>query len=501
MQRLVIFVLAILSTRMSAQAAVIRVPGEQPSIAAGLAAASSGDVVEVACGTYHEHNLFTDRELLLRSATGRASCVTIEADGAGRCLSTGGNIVVEGFTFTGGQVPGDGGGYSCNAGSPILRHCTITGSSANRGGGIYVRTGAPTFEDCLVSSNTTTSVLGQGGGAHCAPGTTTRFDRCVFSDNSAYAVGGAIYAARATVTVTDCDLVDNEAPAAGGLFAGSTSTVTVLSSRINANSATTGGGAYLVHDDAAPAPVSFSACRFAGNDAEFGGAVYIEGSVLDRYAMIDFDDCLFLANIALDGGGMFLNSVRQITNCRFVSNVANGTGGGAIRIVNASPSVTGCTFEHNRATDGNGGALWVWGATSAITGCTFSENDAGLEGGHVWLSYGGLVLDRTILAFSEHGEPVHCAVGDIASITCSDVYGNASGDWVGCLAPRGGVDGNLELDPAFCARASGNLYIDSLSPCAPSNNSCDALIGALPVACGPVSIAQRSWGRVKSGYR
>jgi hypothetical protein len=68
-------------------------------------------------------------------------------------------------------------------------------------------------------------------------------------------------------------------------------------------------------------------------------------------------------------------------------------------------------------------------------------------------------------------------------LTCCDVYGNAGGDWVGYIADQAGINGNFSADPLFCDTANGDLHIFNASPCAPANNSCGVLIGALDVGC------------------
>ena len=64
----------------------IQVPADQPTIAAGLAAAASGDTVLVAPGTYLEANLsFGGKDLSLVSEAGPGQTV-IDAQAAGRVL-------------------------------------------------------------------------------------------------------------------------------------------------------------------------------------------------------------------------------------------------------------------------------------------------------------------------------------------------------------------------------------------------------------------------------
>jgi hypothetical protein len=68
---------------------------------------------------------------------------------------------------------------------------------------------------------------------------------------------------------------------------------------------------------------------------------------------------------------------------------------------------------------------------------------------------------------------------------CCDVWGNAGGDWVGPLATQEGINGNICLDPVFCASASSALFLRDDSPCAPfsvPHPECD-LVGAWPVNC------------------
>jgi hypothetical protein len=70
------------------------------------------------------------------------------------------------------------------------------------------------------------------------------------------------------------------------------------------------------------------------------------------------------------------------------------------------------------------------------------------------------------------------------SISCTNIYGNHGGDWVGVIATQANANGNFSSNPLFCDTTAGDFHLQSNSPCAPANNSCGVLIGALPVACG-----------------
>lgn len=58
-------------------------------------------------------------------------------------------------------------------------------------------------------------------------------------------------------------------------------------------------------------------------------------------------------------------------------------------------------------------------------------------------------------------------------------------------------------DPQFCGPSGGNYYLQSDSPCAPGNSPWPEveLIGALPVACGPVKAESKTWGAIKELYQ
>jgi hypothetical protein len=94
-------------------------------------------------------------------------------------------------------------------------------------------------------------------------------------------------------------------------------------------------------------------------------------------------------------------------------------------------------------------------------------------------------VGNTIVAFSAEGEGVSAA-GPCPTLRCCDLFGNAGGDWIGCLAEQlDPVYGNISEDPLFCDPATGDLHLREDSPCAPfspSNPDCD-LVGAWPVGC------------------
>jgi hypothetical protein len=121
---------AIVALASPAFAVTIHVPADQPTIQAAIAAAGSGDVVEVACGTYYEHDLLIQSlsNFTLRSAQGTPGCVTIDAQGLGRCLSVWGasGLTLSGLTLARGTAGfGLGANLSIKGGSAFVFDCAI----------------------------------------------------------------------------------------------------------------------------------------------------------------------------------------------------------------------------------------------------------------------------------------------------------------------------------------------------------------------------------------
>ncbi len=227
---------------------IINVPGDQPTIQAGINAAVNGDEVVVAVGTYNESINFLGKAVTLRSSGGPA-VTTIDARGAGSVVTCaageGANTVLEGFTITGGTGAisffgyMSGGGMFIQQSSPTVTNCTFTGNMP--GGGMYVW-GSPTVTNCTFSGNISgdASFNGVGGGMNLSVGD-ARVTDCTFSDNAAF-YGGGMSIANGSPTVTHCTFSGNTANSGGGMSnVGSSPTVTNCSFTGNA-AANLGGG-------------------------------------------------------------------------------------------------------------------------------------------------------------------------------------------------------------------------------------------------------------------
>lgn len=224
--------------------------------------------------------------------------------------------------------------------------------------------------------------------------------------------------------------------------------------------------------------------------------------------------CTFLGNAGTLGGGMYcVYSSPTLADCTFLDNEANSWGGG-MYCVHSSPTLTNCTFSENAAVAGyafvgQGGGMFCSGSSPTLTNCTFSENVAphavwdGLGGGMRCVS-SSPTLTNTIIAFSTEGEAISCDGASSPSLICCDIFGNAGGDWIGCIADQYGVNSNFSDDPLFCLEDNpGEPYsLHEGSPCLPENSPCGELVGALGQGCGAVTVVEAvSWGAIKAMYR
>jgi predicted outer membrane repeat protein len=232
--------------------------------------------------------------------------------------------------------------------------------------------------------------------------------------------------------------------------------------------------------------------------------IYSGGGLLCVNSSPSIIGCIFSNNVATShistvyGGAVYaFGSTTRISKCIFKGNAVwdyDGWGeayGGAIAARQSMLTIDNCLFIGNRA--GHGGALFASASSVlAVENCTFYANRTGFEyaGSALFLGYWSssdmstATLEKCIISFGRSGGAIQCRDStNFASLACCDVYGNAGGDWVGCIVDQAESDGNFSLDPEFCDTANIDLTLNPLSPCLPANNECEALIGALGAGC------------------
>jgi predicted outer membrane repeat protein len=415
---------AILALPVASHAVTIRVPSQQPTIRAGIQAASYGDTVLVACGTYYEHGIPLRSGVRVVSEGGAEPCAVVDAQRLGRvfiCTNADNTTLLRGFTITGGLASANG-----------------------DGGGLLSQSCALTIEDCLVVSNEATH-YGGGIATQSSVNTAPTIRRVVFQGNVA--------------------------PRGGGLHCYWVGSPVIEHVEFRENVASFSGGGIFFDQDIAPI---LTDVLFVGNRARYGG-----GAGCD-----DSSDPVF------DGA-------------EFRDNVAESYGGAIAFWQSSRPLIKHALLVGNHAGIG-GGALWTeYIARPELHNVTAVQNDAPL--GSALYCGGGLPrIYNTILAFGTGGAAVVCpGSGSDPLLWCSDVFGNAGGDWVGPIASQQGVEGNISSDPLFCGDLAPDdpWSLEAGSPCAAAANPVCGIVGAFDVSCGYSPVWGTSWTAIKAMYR
>jgi hypothetical protein len=170
---------SLVSTINPVSATIINVPGGQPTIQAGINAASPGDTVLVQPGRYIENIDFKGKDIVVGSLflatqdTSYISQTIIDAQQKNTVVvfKSGETAAAElgGLTLTNGKSLGNvtnqgdpGGGIYCKNASPYLHHLIVEGNITDlQGGGMYLEKSNSVIEYCVIRNNR--GVIGAGG--------------------------------------------------------------------------------------------------------------------------------------------------------------------------------------------------------------------------------------------------------------------------------------------------------------------------------------------------
>ena len=448
---LIVVAFALAAAPLAAHATVIHVPGDQPSIKEGIAAASEGDTVLVAAGTYsgvmNRDIDFGGTNIVLMSEDGYMSTfINCGSVARGFVFSSREDTtsVVRGFTIENAFADNGGAVVCVNASSPRFEECVFQQNSAMDIGGAVacLEASNPIFRDCTFGMNFATGGLSPRGGAvACLDNSNAVFNGCSLSGNTAGALGGAIHCQESSPSIRSCNFAFNDA---------------------------TGEGGGAIHAMSASAPV-IESCTFMGNTSGYNG-----GAIYGQSAPVSVTDCLFYQNEAASSGGavsfLYPLSPGQFTDCTFVGNYAQV-----------------------------GGMLYCYDSANVTFGnCTFYSNSASVNASLVAADDAAPVFTRSIIASSEGAALTYCGgTADPVFFRCV-VYGNAAGDSL-C----GSVSDTLHRDPLFCDAVGADWSLCEDSVCAGDNNVWLELIGAEGVgcpACGS-AVEPTTWGAIKALYR
>jgi hypothetical protein len=275
-------------------------------------AAGAGSKLTVS-GTCPGNTTITKDLTIVGVPKGQPRVATLKGTGSGTVLTidAGVTVTLKALTITGGSAEFGGGIY--NSGSLALVATTVTGNTTNgapfaaAGAGIFNSFGSVTLTNSNVTGNTAED-FGLGGGIQDYVGSVTLTNSKV-TGNKAYfgagidgefdsitltksrvtgntgTLGGGISDVQGSVTLTGSKVTDNTANQAGGIENVFGSLV-LTATTVTGNSAELFGGGILNRGGSA----TLTNSKITGNSAEYGGGIYsfepgvvtLEGSTFVR---------------------------------------------------------------------------------------------------------------------------------------------------------------------------------------------------------------------------
>jgi len=381
-------------------------PDASTNIIWAVSQAGANDTVMVSNGVYYTTNqIYSTAAITIRSLNGREATI-LNGDNAStsRCVYfTSASAVFDGFTVT--------------------NYSTLYNDGVLYGNQFY---------NCTIVSNRCTSVINPLGGSWGGRGTVLIgwggiITNCIFRNNYATGIGGAIYA-------NPC----NGLSVFGCWFEGNNSGYGICTLYSCKNTI-------------------ISNCFFSGNSGQlYGGGVHMNGGA--AYTNNIIANCTMIKNSSYgQGGGVDVSVDTIIKNCVITENRVTASGkGGGISVVGTTniigSRIINCLVASNSAKWGGG----VWMTNCTIENCTIVSNQAGTSGGGLYL--GGV-------------ESVNYGTNNIIYFNTAPSaanFTNTAGDAglnYSCVIPAVSGNGNITNNPVFKNFTGGDYRLRITSPC------------------------------------
>ena len=321
----------------------------------------------------------------------------------GRGSGNGGGVRVYEATFvmSGGTISGctanEGGGLCAEKSSTVtISGGTISGCTAvnGHGGGLYADHSTITINNGTISGCDASAGVGAGGGLYAKNQSTITINNGTISGCKA-GEGGGLYVDGSTITINNGTISEctAEMEEGGGLYATNQSTITINNGTISgckAQAYKDGGGLYATNQSI----ITINKGTISGCEGRWGGGLYAENSSTITITDSTISGCKAGAGGGLCVVGSTLNIEDDIISECTASDT--GKGGGLYAENNSILTISGGTIKGNKAAYGGGVAL-NGSKINSITKWTVVDNEAyktdtgmGYIGGGIYLENGSM---------------------------------------------------------------------------------------------------------------
>jgi len=336
-----------------------------------------------------------------------------------------------------------------------------------------------------------------GGGIFCAGdyGNRPEIKNCKITDNSA-SYGGGIFCFQSALKLSDCDIINNSAANGGGFGASGAWGINLVNTTVANNFASNGNGGWGLFFG-----ISIDSSRFEDGQhildsysIPSGSTVGLNNStVYNCDILLYWDGIITATNTDFSGSHLACGYEMNLTDdSLYNSNIYIGDlDWGTImrcKFINSSIEIHEGWVDVDSSLIDNGSITFT-----ADNGVRLRAYNSTITGEGIITQYNSaqIILENVIIVTNNC--PIIAGVNPYAyvtiDITCCDFFGFGD-EWLDGTPYSLDTSNVYFLDPRFCDPDNGDYHLAENSPCAPENNSCGVLIGALPVACDPIF---RSW--------
>ncbi len=169
--------------------------------------------------------------------------------------------------------------------------------------------------------------------------------------------------------------------------------------------------------------------------------------------------------VAGRGGAIYCTNSNAVIVGNIIRDNSASSLGGGIYCQNSNLQITGNSFINNYLYG------CAWGDTALGCALYCENSNPNITNNIFWANKISPQIYDLLIYIDETSAP---------AVTCNDIKGG------------GNSGGNINADPLFCNPETDDYRIEEASPCAPSNNECGVLIGALDIGCTATDVVNES---------